>query len=354
MKGIQTMIKELWNFLCSLKLAIVLASLSTLIIGAGSMVMPAHPEIFGDLDRMTLTNWYAAVASQHPLLTWWLPVAGLLLISLGVNTLCCFCDWLMRLRSRWRKTGEYLIHLGFILLLAGYLWGAWAGNRTEGLRLPPGKSVPLPAPEGYALRLEDFRALTGPGGRPIDMISDLSLLRGEEVVARKTVRTNHPLLYQGLVVVPLSFATETSGFRFLRPGRGLVDLVTGETLELSGQERLEVLDFAPHVLRQSNGRVRRIGDQLRSPAFLLELRAADKQIWKGWYLLREGLPEALEHRLNLRPVGPLENRISVVTANYDPGAGLAMAGGACLTAGALFAFFSYYRKRRRQERPEVI
>ena len=346
--------QRIWNFLCSLKLAIVLASLVTLIMGAGSTIMPAHPEIFGVLDRMTIADWYARIGSAHPELTWWLPLTGILLIFFGINTLCCFCDWLFRLRSRWRKTGEYLIHLGFVLLLVAYLWGAWQGRRTEGLSLPPGKAVPLPAPAGYALRLEDFRTVPGPGGRPLDMISELSLLHGEEVVSRETIRTNHPLIHRGLVVVPLSFTREPTGFRFLWPERGLIELSPGVSMELPGQERLKVLEFVPHVMRRSDGRISRISNQLRNPAFLLEMSEAGKAQWRGWYVLREGLPGELAGRgLSLRPVGPLEQTLSVVTANYDPGAGMALAGGISLTAGAIFAFFSYYRKRRRHERPEV-
>ena len=42
---------RIWEFCCSLKLAIVLASAATLLIMAGSLVMHYNPRIFGNMEE---------------------------------------------------------------------------------------------------------------------------------------------------------------------------------------------------------------------------------------------------------------------------------------------------------------
>jgi cytochrome c biogenesis protein len=196
---------RLWSFLCSLKLAIVLASAATLVIMTGSVLMPANPRLFAGMDAVPLGDWLAVAVPHAPGLTGWVPAAAVLILLLGLNTACCFLDWLLRLRSRWRKTGEYLIHLGFVLVLAGYLWGSAAGMRSEGNPVAVGGTIPVPGWAGHYLRLESLAPRLDPRGRPLEIMADLALLRGDAPVVRKTVGANAPLLYRGLVAFPASF-----------------------------------------------------------------------------------------------------------------------------------------------------
>ena len=82
--------KILWSWLCSLKLAIVLASLATAVLITGSVIMPGHMNVFGSMDQMPLHQWWTTVGRTVPQLTWWLIASGVLLALLGLNTLCCF------------------------------------------------------------------------------------------------------------------------------------------------------------------------------------------------------------------------------------------------------------------------
>jgi cytochrome c biogenesis protein len=116
-----SLLNKTWKLLCSLKLAIVLASAATLIIMGGSLLIPFNRRIFGRMDQLALGDWLATTGAAHPALSWWVFAAGALLLLLGLNTLCCFVDWARNLRTRWRKSGEYLIHLGFVLVLAAYV-----------------------------------------------------------------------------------------------------------------------------------------------------------------------------------------------------------------------------------------
>jgi cytochrome c biogenesis protein len=168
----RTLPQRLWALGCSLKVAIYAASTATLLVMGGSLVMSAHPEIFGRMDDSVIGLWFAGARHRAPHLTWWLPLTALCLAIFGINTLCCLFDWLANLRARWRKTGEYLIHAGFLFLLAGYTWGSLAGFRSGPHRLATGETLDLPQRPGVTIRLDRFDPLFSPEGRPLDMVSD--------------------------------------------------------------------------------------------------------------------------------------------------------------------------------------
>ena len=46
-----------WQLLCSLKLAIVLASAVSLLTVGGSLLMPFNPKVFAGMDSMPLGLW---------------------------------------------------------------------------------------------------------------------------------------------------------------------------------------------------------------------------------------------------------------------------------------------------------
>lgn len=345
---------RLWNLLCSLKLAIWLASCATVLTMAGSIVMIKFPKTFGSLDQLTLAEWFARFGQSRPALTWWLYLAALAVVLLGVNTLCCFADWLLRLRSRWRKSGEYLIHLGFVLCLCGFVWGSVAGSRSEGNALRVGETMPighlLP---GRALRLDAFEPVFV-NGQFSDMRSSLTLLAHGAEVRRQVVRLNHPLIEGDLIVLPATFTQEVDGFRCDTP-HGSVELRPGSVLQRPDGSLLRVLRFYPDVRRSGDGRLVPAGNGLNNPAFELELLHPHNDPWRGWYLLREGLPAALaDAGVRLAPREPLQRTVSILTVNRDPGAGLAKTGGILLGLGVVCALGSFYAKRRRGDRPELL
>jgi hypothetical protein len=278
-----------------------------------------------------------------------------LVVLFAINTVCCFVDWLGKIRYRWRKTGEYLIHLGFVLIVVAYVWGNASGYRSSGTQLFVGETVPLEAAlPGYALRLDAFEPIFV-NGRPMDMYSTVTLLRGTEEIKQTLVRTNEPLTYRGLAVLPGSFGQVVEGFRFFQPGQGIIQLAAGSRLPLEGDAQLQVLTFHPHATRLPDGRVLRRGEQLGDPALELVLTGGAGESWRGWYFLREGLPAPLAQRgVNFRPTEPAYKVYSVLTINRDPGAGLALVGSIAMLLGVLLAMFSYYYKRSRGDRPEIV
>lgn len=203
---------RIWKLLCSLKLTIVLASSATLLSIGGSVLMPFNPRVFAGLDSMPLGSWLAKGATQAPGLTWWIPVAGILVTLLGFNTLCCFIDWLFHFRARWRKSGEYLIHLGFVLIIGAFLWGSQTGFRSSqnGLLLGQGISI---KPLNLIVKLEGIKPIIGPQGRSLDTVTTLALYRSDQLLKRVEARANHPLTWNGLLVIPVSYGQTMWGGR---------------------------------------------------------------------------------------------------------------------------------------------
>ena len=99
-------LQRLWSLACSLKLAIALATAATILIMGGSLVMHFNPAIFGGMEQEIMARWLPQAWSRAPHLVFWVPLCGLFVLLFGINTLCCSIDWLTRIRSRWRKTGE--------------------------------------------------------------------------------------------------------------------------------------------------------------------------------------------------------------------------------------------------------
>ena len=199
-----------WKLLCSLKLTIILASVATLLAIGGSLLMPFNPQAFSGIEEQPLGPWLQQ--QEQTALTWWIPFGGGLVVLLGINTLCCFIDWLCHIRARWRKCGEYLIHLGFILVLSAFLWGSHTGFRSSGNGLRVGQSKLLPRP-GVYLKLEAVEPIFNRNGRPIEIRNTLALYRGEQLLKRVQTRSNHPLTWHGLLVIPTSFGQTIWGGR---------------------------------------------------------------------------------------------------------------------------------------------
>lgn len=350
-----TLLNRTWKLLCSLKLAIVLASAATLLVMGGSLLIPFNPRIFGGMDQMPLVDWLRTVGAARPGLSWWVFAAGALVLLLGLNTLCCFIDWARNLPGRWRKSGEYLIHFGFILVLAAYVWGSLAGFRSEGTRIFVGEVRDIAGLPGHYLRLDAFEPQFDASGRPVDQLSTVALLRGDVVLSQGVVKTNSPLTRGGLIVVPASFGRLPAGFHFFLSGRGAVPLSVGSRLELGGGRVLRVLDFYPDAFQRGDGEAVFRGEDLANPAIRLELLQPNQEPWRGWYFLRGELPYPLiAAGVRMWPTEPLYRVFSALTVNYDPGAPLAMVGAVAMLAGVLLAAASFYYKRSRGDRPEVV
>ena len=349
------MMKRIWSICCSLKLAIVLTSIITGITIIGSLVMHFNPQLFGGLNALSLRQWYNDYGSRAPLLSSWFYLTGFLLMLLAINTGCCFTDWLLRIRSSWRKSGEYLIHLGFLLIIVAYFWGSFTGTRSEGDRFNIGQTRAIAALPGHYLRLDAFEPVMNATGRPVDMKSSVSLLKGDQIVHSGFIHSNTPLIYNNLTIVPASYGQETIGYNVLltelnRPAR----IAAGSTIHLKDQIRLNILKFQSDAYRAGDQIIARGTDAI-NPAIFVRVSRNDESIWSGWLFLREPLPLLLQDAgFGFVVQSPIHRFYSLLTLNTDPGMRLALIGSICMTIGVLLALFSFYYKRQRGDRPDII
>lgn len=349
------MLEKIWNFCCSLKLAIVLASAATLLTIGGSLLIPFRPAIFGPLDQMPLWQWLTEIGFKSMGQTWWLPVSVILVVLLAINTLCCFIDWAMTFKARWRKTGEYLIHIGFVLIMVGYCIGAFTGERFPSIQLAEGQPVDMPGMSGYQLKLDSFEPVMGPERYPINQINKLSILKDGEVVESGVAKTNTPFLVDDLVIVPKTFAQTAFGFKMWSSVNGTTEWLPGTRLQTTKGE-LRVLNFYADAQKTSTGAVVPKSSNLSNPAYHLQLIGTDGSIkYDGWYFLRFPPPRELSTGgLRIRPIEPISSYISTISANYDPGYLFALIGTVAMTIGVAFAFVSFYYKRARFDRPDIL
>ncbi len=335
------MLSRLWALCCSLKLAIVLASLATLLIMAGSILIHFNPRVFSELDMLNLAEWFRDYGADALLLSSWFYLSGLLVVLLALNTICCFIDWAQHLRHRWRKTGEYLIHLGFSLIVIAYFWGSFAGDRLTGLVLLPGELQPLPFNPGLFLRLDNVEPVIGSKGYPVDIRYRMTLLHGDSIIAEKTLEANTPLQIGNTFVIASGSGQQTYGIEVLLPDLGgSANLVAGTVLPMRNGGMLTVNDL------EFEGTM--------APLLHLTLHNGADVVWEGWYSMRQRLPNVLT-QAGFRHVvrRPLQRPYCRLTINNDPGWHLALFGGIVLGVGALLALFSFYSKRRRGDRPEI-
>ncbi len=342
------MFRQLWKLCCSAKATIILTSATTLIAIFGSAQIMLNPRLFNTMDSKPLLEWWHAYLPQASYYSLWIPLCSALILLLGLNTLCCFIDWICHLGSRWKTAGEYLIHFGFILVVIAYAWGSIYGMRSNNNSIAEGEVIAIPSQSGYFLRLNSFQPQLAPSGRPIDMLSNVTLLKGDHELKTTTIRFNHPLTHGDLIILARSYQQQAIGFR-CSLNRQHVELKQGSTHLLPSGSRLNVVKFYPDIQRR--GRNTAGNRTLRNPAFLVELSGPTQEKKSIWYVVRQGAPQLLlTAGFTPQRLTPLYKNYSQLAINRDPGAPLAAAGSIAMALGVLLCLRSFYAKRSRNSR----
>ena len=120
-----------------------------------------------------------------------------------------------------------------MLILVAFLWGSQAGFRSENNGLLVGQSKPLPQ-LGVTLKLEAFKPVLAPSGRPMEMLNTLALYKGDQLLKRVQTRSNHPLTWNGLVVIPASYGQTMRGGRYIPYSILTINYDPGANLAFAG------------------------------------------------------------------------------------------------------------------------
>ncbi len=99
-------------------------------------------------------------------------------------------------RHAWSGVGTVLAHISFIMILAAFVASSRFGI-DEPLTVPVGGSVEIGHGTGLTVFAHSFTDTYAQDGTALDYVADLSVLRGEQEVARQEVRVNEPLSIEG-------------------------------------------------------------------------------------------------------------------------------------------------------------
>jgi hypothetical protein len=321
-----------WRVASSPVTFVVLSVLWCLDLAAGSIyAYRLDPQFWVKMDSLPFNEWLTRVAPAVWPQSWW--VYGLVILTYLViaSLAVCSLNWFFRRRRRARGMGEVLVHLGFLLVFAGFVLGSGWGLRTQGVRVAEGETVAV-ADQGLQLRLDGVEVVRGPDGRALDTVSRVTLM-GEGVgVTAGTVRTNHPLLAGSIVVYPQGAQSHLTGARVAVERAGVHTLTTGSGASLPDGRTL-VLE---RILHPGD----RVGPYF-GPGFLVAVLASDGIRQAGGFLTPMA-PDVLQlSGVRMRLVDVQVTPVGVFNVHHDPGVVLVLLGAAILTLGTFWALAGY-------------
>lgn len=183
--------RALYNFLKSMKLAVTLILILTLLSLLSTLIPQGealetyyqrYPQALAWLIVNTgFHNFFRSLIFLFP--------AALFLINL---TVCTYNRFYTRLKTGAKKRyGPDILHVGLILLFVGSIV-TFAGRREGAAYLGEGDEQELP--DGYLLKLESYEFFTYEDGRPRDWISTVDVERGGELIVDSfSIEVNNPL-----------------------------------------------------------------------------------------------------------------------------------------------------------------
>lgn len=250
--------------------------------------------------------------------------------------------------------GPELVHLGLVIIIIGGLISAIFSQRLT-LALIEGESAQVDG-HNFSLRLDRFTTEYYDDGSVKDWKSQVAVIENGQVRRQQVVEVNHPLKYGRWHIFQVSYGQDWDrAWLELKisladsPAR-IIQVKTGESLDLGNGLRLQVISFLPDFELEASGQAYSRSSSPVNPAALLEITEEGRTVFSGWVFHR--YPEVKHYRRQNR--NDLEVRLknfeappfSVLEISYDPGAGLVWLGSALLLLGLLSAFYFPYREIR--------
>lgn len=343
--------KSIWNFFASVKLTIVLTVVICLDAAWGSVITVKYPGFARALDQTILFPWLLDTGKNYLSLSLWIYLLVFLMAVFTVNTAVCTADKvysIVKSRRPWQSFFPHIVHIGFLVALAGHLAGSAAGFRSYGTTLLQGAAVPVPNMSGLYIRLDDLDVKTSPAGMLESVMTSVTLLEGKTEVKKGTIEINGPLVYRGVAFYNMDQGRTPTGF---------VITVDGEPLRLnmdtpaaaSNGNTYRLGELYPDFALDPRGRPSSRSEDFRNP--YIEVVSGDG---KTAYLPigAPGSKTVLDGRaVELKDY--IITPYAVLTINKDPGIWLIIIGSSVLVAGmVLLLFFRGERGELVRQRPE--
>jgi len=248
--------------------------------------------------------------------------------------------------GRWRYLGNFLFHLGILVITAGAAVGSfWGGSGF--VYGTTGDLLPLPG-SGDSVLVRDFRILTTDRGEIRDYISTVSILNPDgDTLSTGEIEVNHPLRHGGLNIYQSSyFAAENefvSAVVALDGGGEEITLRRGVIVTPAGRGlSVEPGRFLPDFRMGRNGPYS-ASLSLLNPALEIEVKGRGRAE-RGWLFLNH--PQ-FNSKFDL-PVSPRLVSIEPLyytglQVSYNPGEHVLMAGILTGTVGLLLLYLFNHR-----------
>ncbi len=282
----------------SIRLAIVLCVLICIVSVWGSFVTVRNPSFFQELDRQILLPWLVENWREHLSLILWILILIVLVGLFAINTTACTVEKIYSVAKRqrpWQSLFPHIVHIGFLIALAGHLVGSIWGFRSYGNILLKGYTVKVPYRGDIHVRLDDLYVSTAPDGRLESLRTRISLMEKGRVVLTDDIQFNDPVIYKGIAFYYASHGLIPTGIVVDMDGRihrarfgGYIDREDGLVLGrirgryveiISGRGETALLDLSmPGATTTIDGRTVRLVDYIMEPYVVLTINR-DPGIW---------------------------------------------------------------------------
>jgi len=261
-------------------------------------------------------------------------------------------------KGRFGRLGVYVTHISIFFIFIGSIIGSIYGFKgylelVEGEQSntywDKGKNAELPL--GFTLKCE--RAYVtyykDKSMRPKDWYSELSVLKGNKIMASKKIEVNDPLNYNGIYFYQSSFGEGGMSKLILEvtPRTGgekrIFNTGVNQELDLGAGVKARVKRFIPDFVIEGKEVVSR-SNELNNPAAQLEIEENGKRFSTWVFLKYPDFHPFTETSYTFKLAKIIRKNRTGLQITYDPGVNVIWTGCILLVIGLYMAFFISHKR----------
>ena len=249
-------------------------------------------------------------------------------------------------KGRYTRLAFFLTHLSVLVIFIGAIAGSLFGfkgyvNINEG-ELVSGVETRRGDHKrfNFSVKCNSFQVDFYPNGAPKDYRSDLSVIRDGKEVARKTIRVNDPLDFEGISFYQSSYGKLPEAVTLeIKDKEGLslgtVSAPFGRQVDIPGGAQIELLDFRDHFHLSDGSEA--------GPVYGVNIYSRGAPPGGIW--ISETRPDMNRYgTYSFVLKGAKFRNYTGLQVNKDPGVWLVWTGCIMLVAGIMMAFFMSHKK----------